>query len=57
MDYLSTGRLRNLADEYTAAVNAAISEDREDLVRALVAEYPDRAAALIAELEQTGVAA
>lgn len=40
-------RLRELDEEYTAAVNAAIEEDRDDLVRELAAEYPDAAAAVL----------
>lgn len=36
-------RLHALEDEYTAAVNSAIAEDRDDLVRELVAEFPDAA--------------
>lgn len=35
--------LRALEGEYTEAVNSAIGEDREDLVRELVASYPDAA--------------
>ncbi|MGH8965784.1 MAG: hypothetical protein ACRDXB_10720 [Actinomycetes bacterium] len=34
-------RLQALEEEYTFAVNAAVGEDRDDLVDALVAEYPD----------------
>lgn len=37
-------RLQALDEEYTAAVNAAIEEDRNDLVAQLAAEYPDAAA-------------
>lgn len=36
-------RLNELDAEYTAAVNAAIEEDRTDLVQQLVSEYPDAA--------------
>ncbi len=36
-------RLRALDEEYTEAVNRAIEEDRDDLVRELAAEYPDAA--------------
>jgi hypothetical protein len=36
-------RLKALDEEYTFAVNAAIEEGREDLVRQLAAEYPDAA--------------
>jgi hypothetical protein len=35
--------LRMLEDQYTEAVNSAVGEDREDLVRELVASYPDAA--------------
>ena len=40
-------RLLELDQQYTAAVNAAIGEDRDDLVRQLVAEYPDAAAEIM----------
>jgi hypothetical protein len=40
-------RLRELEEEYTAAVNAAVEEGREDLVRALADEYPDAAAKVL----------
>lgn len=46
-DDRTTSRLRALDEEYTAAVNAAVAEDRDDLVRELVAEYPDAAAAIM----------
>jgi hypothetical protein len=36
-------RLNALDDEYTAAVNVAVAEDRDDLIQELVAEYPDAA--------------
>ncbi|HET6257093.1 hypothetical protein [Pseudonocardia sp.] len=36
-------RLNALDDEYTAAVNAAVAEDRDDLIQQLVSEYPDAA--------------
>lgn len=42
-------RLQALDLEYTAAVNAAIEEDRDDLVRQLVADYPDAAAEIMAD--------
>ena len=42
-------RLLALDEEYTAAVNAAVAEDRDDLVDDLVAEYPDATAKIIAE--------
>jgi hypothetical protein len=37
-------RLQALDEEYTAAVNYAIAEDRMDLVQRLADEYPDAAA-------------
>lgn len=40
-------RLNALDDQYTAAVNEAIAEDRDDLVQLLVAEYPDAAAEIM----------
>lgn len=40
-------RLQALADEYTAAVNQAIAEDRFDTVERLAAEYPDAALAVL----------
>jgi hypothetical protein len=40
-------RLQALEDEYTFAVNAAIGENRDDLVDALAAEYPDAALELL----------
>lgn len=33
-------RLNALDVDYTAAVNAAVDEDRDDLIEQLVAEYP-----------------
>jgi hypothetical protein len=36
-------RLQALEEEYTFAVNAAVGEDRFDLVDALVSDYPDAA--------------
>lgn len=42
-------RLRELEDEYVAAVNAAVAEGRDDLVRALADEYPDAAAQVLAQ--------
>lgn len=49
MNDATVQRLRELEDEYTAAVNFAIAEDRDDLVAELAAEYPDAAAQVIAE--------
>ncbi|MGD9985240.1 hypothetical protein [Pseudonocardia sp.] len=40
-------RLQALADEYTAAVNEAVAEDRLDTVAQLVEEYPDAALAVL----------
>ena len=37
-------RFQALDEEYTAAVNTAIAEDRMDLVQRLADVYPDRAA-------------
>ena len=42
-------RLLALDEEYTAAVNAAIGEDRDDVVEQLVAEYPDAAARIMVD--------
>jgi hypothetical protein len=39
--------LRHLHEQYIDAVNCAVAEGRDDLVRALVAAYPDDAAALM----------
>ncbi|MHA6627597.1 hypothetical protein ACU61A_19335 [Pseudonocardia sichuanensis] len=36
-------RLQALEEEYAFEVNAAVGEDRDDLVAALVDEYPDAA--------------
>jgi hypothetical protein len=36
-------RLQALEEEYTFAVNAAIGEDRDDLVEELANDYPDAA--------------
>jgi hypothetical protein len=41
-------RLNALDEEYTYAVNAAIEEDREDVIQQLASEYPDAAAEIIA---------
>ena len=40
-------RLQALDEEYTAAVNYAIAEDRMDLVERLADDYPDHAAEVI----------
>lgn len=47
MSNATVNRLRALDEQYTAAVNQAIAEDRNDLVRQLVAEYPDAAAEIM----------
>lgn len=49
MNDITVARLRALDDEYTAAVNYAIAEDRDDLVLELAAEYPDAAAEIIGQ--------
>jgi len=36
-------RLQALEEEYTFAVNAAVGENRDDLVEQLVSDYPDAA--------------
>lgn len=36
-------RLQALEEEYTFAVNAAVGENRDDLVEQLANEYPDAA--------------
>lgn len=40
-------RLNALDQEYTAAVNSAVAEDRDDLIQQLIAEYPDAALELM----------
>ncbi|GAA0932768.1 hypothetical protein [Pseudonocardia zijingensis] len=40
-------RLQELEEEYAFAVNAAIGENRDDLVDELAAEYPDAALAVL----------
>jgi hypothetical protein len=40
-------KLLALDEAYTVAVNEAIAEDRDDLVRDLVDSYPDEAARII----------
>jgi hypothetical protein len=47
MNDSTVSRLNALDEEYTYAVNAAIEEDREDVVRQLAAEYPDAAAEIM----------
>jgi hypothetical protein len=42
-------RLQALDELYTTRVNEAVAEDRPDLIRVLVAEYPDAVAAVLAE--------
>ena len=47
MKDITVRRLQALGEEYTAAVNAAVGEDRNDLVAELAAEYPDAAAEIM----------
>jgi hypothetical protein len=47
MNDATVRRLQQLDAEYTAAVNAAIEEDRDDLVQRLVNEYPDAASEIM----------
>jgi hypothetical protein len=42
--------LRELKDVYVDAVNRAVAEDRDDLVRTLVNEYSDESLALMARV-------
>ncbi len=49
MNDATVRRLLELDQEYTAAVNCAIAEDRDDLVDVLVDEYPDAAAQIMTE--------
>ena len=44
-------KLRVLHEEFVAAVNEAVAEDRDDLVDELVAEYPEAALQIVAEDE------
>jgi hypothetical protein len=44
-----SARLQALDELYTTRVNEAVAEDRPDLIRVLVAEYPDAVAAVLAE--------
>jgi hypothetical protein len=44
---MTVRRLLELDQEYTAAVNSAIAEDRGDLVAELADEYPDAAAEIM----------
>jgi hypothetical protein len=48
MNDTTVRRLNALDEEYTYAVNSAIEENREDVVRQLAAEYPDAAAEIMA---------
>jgi len=54
MNDATVRRLQALDEQYTAAVNAAVAEDRDDLVEQLAAEYPDAAAEI---MEEGGAAA
>ena len=47
MDDLVRARLRRLHDEYVAATNTAVAENRDDLLAQLVADYPDAALRVI----------
>jgi hypothetical protein len=49
-----TDRLRELHDSYVWEVNAAVGEDRLDLVRQLADDYVDRALLLITADEAPG---
>jgi len=49
MNDATVRRLNALDEQYTAAVNEAVAEDRDDLVRDLVAKYPDAAAQVMAD--------
>lgn len=49
-----TDRLRELHDSYVWEVNAAVGEDRLDLVRQLADDYVDRALLLITADEPPG---
>ena len=42
--------LREMKDVYVDAVNRAVAEDRDDLVRTLVDEYSDESLALMARV-------
>ncbi|NUS50663.1 MAG: hypothetical protein HOQ22_06420, partial [Nocardioidaceae bacterium] len=46
--------MRRLHDDYVWQVNAAVGEDRMDLVAALADEYADRALRLITDGEPAG---
>ena len=48
------GSLRELHDAYVWEVNAAVGEDRMDLVWRLADEYTDKALQLITDLESPG---
>ena len=42
-------RLRELEESYAEAVNEAVAENRDDLLRDLVDAYPDAALAVLAD--------
>ncbi len=44
-----TAQLEALDELYTTRVNEAVAEDRDDLIRTLVAEYPDAVAQVLAK--------
>ena len=48
MNNETVARLQALEELYTTRVNEAVAEDRDDLIRQLVAEYPDAVAAVLA---------
>lgn len=49
MNDRTVSRLQELEATYTVAVNEAVAEDRDDLVRELVAAYPNAIAAALAQ--------
>jgi hypothetical protein len=49
MNDRTVSRLQELEVSYTVAVNEAVAEDRDDLVRELVAAYPDAIAEALAK--------
>jgi hypothetical protein len=49
MNDTTVRRLQALEEEYTFAVNAALGENRDDLVELLAAEYPEAALDIMAD--------
>jgi hypothetical protein len=49
MNDRTVSRLQELEVSYTVAVNEAVAEDRDDLVRELVAEYPNAIAVALSQ--------